>query len=318
MKKITLLLCCSFALFSCFNKQSPELDVENKISKNIVPEIHTSFFNNSEKAQDLKPENPDNLSKINGYRGLKLNSQFTDFDFSKYDVNIIIDKGDTLKEVPLYFYEIEKTLSYNEVSMLKLGNGKIFSSSLIYLNNKLKNITLNHFEKIRFYYFVEDTLTKTLKVEPENYIDYSNHSLIDIYLNVFGKPNATFYKSSNEKIICTGEIKDCLDKLAHDVTDETKLFGGVFKPVLDTPSFKLEWKTEKIRYKIYFQGDKGFSDDITNGEAKVSATIEIIDLQSQNRIKDMQLANNKLNLENTKLKEVNEEKRRKQELLKEL
>jgi|GEM_PF-4792815 len=317
MKKITTLL--FLILLSCTKKTE---NLNDNIITNINPVskkiVYEDFSKRSESNVELSVKDIKNIDIINGFRNIKLDSELSTYELSKFRTEVIKNGSDILEIVEIEFEEYNNKLLNNNLDKIKIGDGEIVSASLTYLNNKLEQIKIVHYEKISFFYSVKDPNTNTFLKEPQNYIDYSRLSLLNFYLVAFGEPQAKYHKSSKEIIDCEGNLMECIEKHKYDVTNEKNIF--VLEPTYKIASLELKWETEKIEYNITVLGSKvdSFDKNNTSSKAHVNSHISIYNQSSKSKIKMIKNIKAEIELNKMKTDRENIEKKKTQELLNDL
>lgn len=215
-------------LFSCKNKAITNVDESLKIedSTNETKLNLKEQLKNEVDYSNLKKEEVNNLNIINGFRNIKLGS-----DINSYSLNGCEESYSIIN--PKYS-NIE--FNFNNES-LNLGNGKISLVKLRYLENKLKYIELIHNELIINSYYVNNL----------SYVaEFREHSLINLYLNIFGKPlKTTLY--NNRSLYINDQTLECNSENWDDCFNK---FCQTYPNYPNSIVISLLWKNENLSYEL--------------------------------------------------------------------
>lgn len=226
---VSIFLICFLLFFSCKKQiESPTYE-ENKTietvstSKNLKDELLNNSFDNN----DLTLNDINNVDKLNGFRCLKLGSDINIYDFKNYakDYNYFSDK----------FSEIN--IGFNNKT-IKISNGYVWHIELNYVKNKLKLINIKHSEMV-----VND-----FDINSSKYVtDYSKHSLLNLYINIFGKPSKVMLFDDDHYF--TYPLKECSQNdyqtCFSEFCNTTENLG-----MLESNSISFIWITKSVIYEL--------------------------------------------------------------------
>lgn len=215
-------------LLSCKNKAIINEDESLKIEDSM----NESKLNLKEQLKNevgysnLKKEELNNLSIINGFRNVKLGS-----DINNYSLNGCEESYSIIS--PKYS-NIE--FNFNNES-LELGNGKVSGVKLRYLENKLKYIELIHNELV----------LNSFDINDQRYVaEFREHSLVNLYISIFGKPskiilydNRSLYINDNTIECNTENWNDCFNQ-----------FCQTYPNYPNSIVISFLWKNEKLSYEL--------------------------------------------------------------------
>lgn len=231
MKKYILIISI-LLLNSCNEKKSQNIISDNnsdtiKADQKITQNSFASLLSQKINTNGLKLENKENLKNFNGFKGLKINSNFKNFiidDESKIitDKNI---KNHNFKEVQY----IPKSLD------IKSGRGNIMFVNLIFIDNILKEIEIHQQEswQISSAEYQSNKFSRGIKY----------NSFIEIFTSAFGKPDSfQYFIWGKQPQKMNGDFNKNLNEIDKSY-NETQNNG-------ELTSVDLEWHNENLSYYL--------------------------------------------------------------------
>lgn len=236
-------------LISCKEPKTEIVGEKRVLEKQTWLSAFSSLEVRTDKKLNLEDIN--NLDKINGFRGAQFNSDLENYSYNNID-GIIVN------------YNHDKKLSnckcgnFNHLTLL-LGSHPIYSfadgtfsmAQLIFLDNKLKSISIDYFEKV-----AKNGFGNEININKDDYADpeYSKVSIFKVLKSALGNPTSIY--TTSESSFSFVEYKKSISSLLNDL-DKSEYHD-----------VKLIWETEKIYYEIKFDADKNSMDSLLNEKEK--------------------------------------------------
>lgn len=230
IKSTFLISCCGF-LFSCQNKNSiNNVDTENDTSNTIISNkkiLKDEFISQNSDNRDIALNDINNVSKLNGFKDVKLGSDLNIYSFENYSKNnaYLSDK----------YSRINNLFNSNEIL---IGNGQVLNTKLEYIDNKLVNIELYHFEE----------LENIFDLNMQDYVpDYRNHSLVNFYTKIFGRPTKVLLFDNNiyfnypTKVCFQEDYESCFSEFCN-LLSELELMQSI--------AISFIWETDSVIYEL--------------------------------------------------------------------
>lgn len=215
-------------LLSCKDKAIINEDESLTIEDSINDEKQNlkELLKNEVGYSNLKKEDLNNLNIINGFRNVKLGS-----DITYYSLNGCEESSSIIN--PKY-----SNIAFNfNNELLELGNGKVSGVILRYLENKLKYIELTHNELVLNSFYIND----------QRYVaEFREHSLVNLYLSIFGKPLKTILYD-NRSLYINDQTLECNSENWDDCFNQ---FCQTYPNYPNSIVISFLWKNENLSYEL--------------------------------------------------------------------
>lgn len=231
IKPAFLILWCVF-LFSCQNKKNiinlEQDNVANKLTnsnnkKSLKDEFKSQKFNN----KDFALNDINNVKKLNGFKNVKLGSALGIYSFENYP-----------KKDAYLSNKYSRVNNYFNNAEIIIGSGYVFGTKVEYIDNKLVNIELTHFEEIE----------NSFDLNVQKYVpDYRSHSLVNLYTRIFGNPTKVMLFDNN--IYFNYPVYECFQENYQDCFSEFCNFSGTMK-FMESTAISFVWKTDSLIYEL--------------------------------------------------------------------
>jgi hypothetical protein len=230
--KPTLLILFYVCVVSCQNKKNinnleTENDIINKINTNDKKVLKDEFISENSNNKDITLNDINNVSKLNGFKNVKLGSDLNNYSFENYSKNdaYLSDK----------YSRINNHFDNNEII---IGSGQVLNTKIEYIDNKLVNIELYHFEG----------LENSFDINIQDYVpDYRNHSLVNFYTKIFGKPTKAMlfdndiYFNYPTKVCFQEDYESCFSEFCN-LSSELKFMESI--------AISFIWETDSVIYEL--------------------------------------------------------------------
>jgi hypothetical protein len=218
--------------------QLTELSVEDEIKTSLREEVLLENKNNNLTANDIN-----NVSKLNGFKSIKLDSDISQFNFKNYN-----------KDTHYLSYNFSFASDYYKEWEVSLGKGYITSSYFYFLKDKLKFIEIRQSEKIG----------SSFSINKQDFeVDYNSHSLFNLFISLFGQPSKVYFYDGSSRfskyptdVFDGSDYNNAFNTFVNYITDENNpnlSFIYISTPGIKTICFS--WVNNNVIYELSIVGD---------------------------------------------------------------
>ena len=233
MKYLIVLL---LVLVSCFESKKESKQVLESQTDKVQDTIRSEFVHQEngkksiyelldQKIEINNVENKENLEIFNGFNGLKIGKNFTDFSFGK-ECKVLIDAN-------VNNFNYKKVQFVPKLDDIKSGRGSIMFITLVFLDDVLEEIEINQ---------AESWQVSKSEYESKNFSrGLKFNSFIEIFRSAFGDPDNFQYFIMGSKIKkMLGDFDDNIDEI-HNQYNKTQNNN-------DLTSIDMDWQNDRLIY----------------------------------------------------------------------